>query len=450
MDLIISISGIRGIFGKSLSSKIIFDFGRAFFSFLLQTQKDRKIKLVIGRDARKSGSKIKRQLFKAFKGTGAEIFDLGICPTPVVLFMVRKLKANGGIVITASHNPLEWNGLKFINEKGSFLNSGQLKKLCQIKDNRKFYKDQKNKKIVTKKTSYKEYLDHVLKNLNTKKIKEKRFKVAIDCCNGAGSEIFVEFLKKLYCQILPININPNGVFPHDPEPKPETLKQLCRLVNLKKADIGFMQDPDGDRLAIVSEKAEPISEEKVLSLAVKYVLSKRKGDVIINLSTSRMIENIVADFNRKVFRAPVGEINVVSEMRKRKAVIGGEGNGGVIYPKMNFGRDSLVAAGLILEYMADERVSISKLLDLLPKYFINKTKISYPREKIDSILLKLAKKFHGGKIDLRDGLRIDWHGKWLHIRLSNTEPVVRLIVEADSEEKTKKLNQEIINFIKKF
>ena len=360
--------------------------------------------------------------------------------------MTRKLKAAGSIIITASHNPREWNGLKFVRCDGTFLNASEAKKFYDI-----YYKTKPipkkptpKRKINFQKNAIDLHIKEVLKHLDVKSIRTRKFKVAIDYCNGTGAVSTPKFLKKLGCKVFPINTNPDGKFAHNPEPTPKNLAQLSKLVKRTKADVGFAQDPDADRLAVVSEAAKPIGEENTLTLAVKYVLSgSKKQRVVVNLSTSRMIDDIAKEFSAKVYRTAVGETNVVNKMRKINAIIGGEGNGGVIYPAVNFGRDSFVAMGLILQYMAASKEKISKLVSLIPQYKMVKVKFECSAGKTPAIISRVKKKFGHQKINYLDGVRIDWPDSWVHIRPSNTEPIIRIIAEAKSINKARQLAKEV-------
>ena len=369
------------------------------------------------------------------------------------------MKADGAIIITASHNPAQWNGLKFVRPDGTFLTAEQADEVISMSVAAPFRVRKENRRpekvgtaTIRNDSVIKVHLDEVLKHVDAGLIKRSNFKVAMDYCNGTGIVASPYLLEKLGCKVTAINDSPDGKFAHNPEPTTKNLSWLCDFVKSQKADVGFAQDPDADRLAIVSEKGECIGEENTLALAVKHVLSRYEGrgtreegriKVVVNLSTSRMIDDIAAEFGARVMRAAVGETNVVNKMREEGALIGGEGNGGVIYPAVNFGRDSFVAIVLILEYMAKSGKRLSELVGAIKQYKMEKIKIEYPKEKIASALGKVAEKFKNEKINTLDGVRIDRHDDWVHIRPSNTEPVVRVIAEAQTQAQAKEAVEQI-------
>jgi phosphomannomutase len=447
-NLKISISGVRGIVGDTLTPQIIVRFAQAFGTFI------KSGKVVIGRDTRPSGEMLKYAVISGLLSTGCEIIDLGIVPVPTLQLMVRKLNADGGIMITASHNPIEWNALKFVNSLGTFLTQPQIEYLINIYHHSSFslkpsteYKD-----IIEDNSAYEAHISDILSSVDTKKIRQKKFKVVLDSCNGAGSIITVKLLKELGCEVIPINTDITKIFPRNPEPIPENLVQLCEVVKKEHAVVGFAQDADADRLAIASDKGEAIGEEYTLAFAVKNILSKTNdltnSSVVINLSTSKMVEDICNEHNIKCYRTKVGEINVVEKIVKMNAIIGGEGNGGVIYPKVNLCRDSLCGIALVLELMANTNLSISELTEKIPKYYMTKTKISLPSDKIMLVLNHFRKKFSGQECNFEDGLRIVFPEGWIHLRPSNTEPIIRIVVETVSNQQTNQLITQIFNEIK--
>jgi len=447
-NLKISISGVRGIVGDTLTPQIIIRFAQAFGTFV------KSGRVVIGRDTRPSGEMIKYAVISGLLSTGCEIIDLNIVPVPTLQLMVKKLNADGGIMITASHNPIEWNALKFVNSSGTFLTQSQIEHLINIYHHGSFslVSSTEYKGITEDNSAYETHISQILASVDVEKIKRKRFKVVIDSCNGAGSIITVKLLKELGCDVIPINTDITKIFPRNPEPIPENLTQLCETVRKEKAVIGFAQDADADRLAIVSEKGETIGEEYTLALAVKNVLSKTKNisnpSVVINLSTSKMIEDICNEHNAKCYRTKVGEINVVEKIIKMNAVIGGEGNGGVIYPKVNLCRDSLCGIALVLELMATTDLSISELVEKIPKYYMIKTKISLPSDKIAMVIAHFRKKFSNYECNFEDGLRIIIPEGWIHLRPSNTEPIIRIVVETVSSQLTNQVINQIFDEVK--
>jgi len=434
----ITVSGVRGVIGSTLTTGVALDFGKAFGTFMSCG------KIAIARDTRTSGTMIKYAVVAGLLSSGCEVIDIGVVPTPTALYYVKKNKVDGGIIITASHNPSQWNGLKFIDADSTFLKGARLEKFFD-----KYYRKEFRtvawdimKPIREDESAIGAHIEGVLKHLDVKAIRKKRFKVACDYINGAGCGITPHFLTALGCKVVGVNENPSGIFAHEPEPLAKNLKSLCRLVKQKKADIGFAQDPDADRLAVVSEKGLPIGEELTLALSVKFVLTYlKKGVVVANLSSSKVVDHIAEEFKVKLIRTKVGESNVVEEMKKRNAVIGGEGNGGVIFPKINFGRDSIVGMGLLLEYLAKSGKKVSCLVDELPRFEMIKGKVHCPLSKTADVIRFIKGLYENENINETDGLKVVWPGKWIHVRPSNTEPIVRIITEA----KTKKEAESLYN-----
>lgn len=428
--LMMSISGVRGIVGDTFTPDLIIRAGSAFAKYV------RNGHVVIGRDTRPTGETISKALESVLVLSGCEVINLGIVPTPTVGLMVRELKAAGGIVISASHNPIEWNAFKFINGRGIFLNAKDIKRLFGYMDEEfKYAKWDKIGNITYNYSSHKVHIGKVTRAVNTDSIRKKRFKVVLDSVNGAGSEITLKLLSELNCSIMPLYCDMYARFPRGAEPLPENLKDLSKAVKEYGADIGFAQDPDADRLAIVNEKGDPIGEENTLSLVTEHILSGKKGGVVINLSTTKAIEDTAGKYGIKVKRTKVGEINVVEEMLKTGAIIGGEGNGGVISPEVHPGRDSLSGIAYVLEMMAIRNKTVSELVSDLPRYVMKKGKVTLGNMNSNQLLKKIDNRFKGEKISRIDGLRIDFirhnefKGGWVHLRPSNTEPVFRIISE---------------------
>lgn len=439
-SLKIGISGVRGIAGTSLTNTVALEFGRTLGTFVNCG------KVAVARDTRTSGDMLKSSVIAGLLSCGCKVIDIGIIPTPTALFYVRNHKVDGGVIVTASHNPGEWNGLKFIESDGTFLSESRLEKFFDIYYKKEFIDVSWDifKTIDIDPTAAEAHIDEVLKNLDTEAIKRKRFKVGVDYVNGTGCLITPAFLSRLGCKVFGLNDEPNGIFSHEPEPLPKNLKGLSKLVKQKELDIGFAQDPDADRLAVVSEKGLAIGEELTLGLAVKFILSYRqKGVVVTNLSASKVLDYITSSFGIKLIRTKVGESNVVCEMKKRDALIGGEGNGGVIFPKINYGRDSLVGMGLILEYLAKSNKKISQLADELPRFEMIKGKFECPLSKTSDVLNILRDFYKAEELDVTDGLKVIWPARWVHIRSSNTEPIIRVIVEADSKKEATSLYTEV-------
>ncbi|MGK9367275.1 phosphoglucosamine mutase [Melioribacter sp. Ez-97] len=435
--LMVSISGIRGIIGQGLYPSTIVEYASAYADFCGRG------KIVVGSDGRISGNMVKNLVIGTLLAKGNDVIDLGICPTPTVLFNVKNLKAAGGIQISASHNPNEWNALKLLNKKGEFMSPEEHKKMISLK--KETHKHYAKWNGLGSLTNYEKGLyDHIdavlsMPYIDLKKIRRRKFKVALDCVNGAGAYSMPYLLKKFGCEIIEINCEKNGIFPRLPEPVPENLTKTMKLVKKSKADFGIVVDPDVDRLVLITEDGKPLGEENTITQAVKFILSKRKGNVVVNLSTTRAVDDVAKDFKSKVYRSPVGEANVVKKMKQVKAVIGGEGSGGVILPTVNFGRDALVGTALLLQHLTEFGGTLGDLKNELPRYFIVKRKIEIGRRDPDKILNRLAKKYSKYKPNNEDGLRIDFEDHWVHFRKSNTEPIIRCIVEADSQKKANEL-----------
>jgi phosphomannomutase len=444
--LMISISGIRGIVGDGLDPEVIVRSTAAFADFC------GKGKIVVGSDGRISGEMVRNLVNGTLIAKGNDVIDIGICPTPTVLFNVKHLNAAGGIQISASHNPNEWNALKLLNSNGEFLSPEENIKFLQMMDDatRNFAPWDKLGKVIDYNKGLDNHINAVLKMdyADVEKIKEKKFKVLLDCINGAGAYSMPKLLKKLGCKVIELNCDKSGVFPRLPEPIPENLTETLEAVKKHKADIGIVVDPDVDRLVLITEEGEPFGEENTITQAVKYYLSKRKGNVVVNLSTTRAVDDVAKEFGCTVYRAPVGEANVVKKMKEVNAVIGGEGSGGVILPDVNFGRDALVGTLLTLQHLTKARCKMSTLKKNLPEYYIVKKKIEIGSANPDELLKRFMEKYRTEKINLEDGLRIDFEDHWVHLRKSNTEPIVRCIVEAKSKDEAEKFAEKYLGEIK--
>ena len=446
MSLKTGVSGIRGHFPRSLTPEICLEFSLAFGTYLSSLYpKKKKIRVVVGTDPRQSSELIRGIVFAGLLHTGAEVIDLGIVPTPTVGIMVNKLKAEGGIVITASHNPLPWNGLKFMRSDGVFLNESQGKKLLTIYQSKKF-KAAKPHGIVVDQSALDEHIRKVLEIVNAKLIHHEKIKVGVDCCNGAGSIAFINLLHKLGCEVSPIHCDLTLPFPHPPEPVSENLKELKKLVLDKRLDIGFALDSDADRLAIISEKGKAIGEELTLVLAAKFVLnryhrlSSGKKILVTNLSTTQALEDVARAFGGKVLRTKIGEVHVVEKIIQSKALIGGEGNGGVIYPKVCYNRDSLTAAALILNFMAASGRSVSSLVGEIPAYHMIKKKVECADQKAArAFILRVKNNFKDEKLVLTEGVKVLSSDGWVHVRASNTEPIIRIFAESKKKAAAEKL-----------
>ncbi len=440
--LIASTSGIRGIIGNGLNTEITLHYATAFGQMLKGGT------VIVGRDSRPSGEMLEHIVTAGLVASGCKVVSIGIVPTPTVEIAVKKLKADGLICVTASHNPGQWNALKFFNSTGEFITATQYKKLDKLYQIQKKNSHTNIHSALGSISSQDGWVDkHIAMTLSQSllaktAIKKRKFKVVVDAINGAGSEALPTLLEKLGATVIRINCKGDGNFVHEPEPSPKNLTQLCKAVKRHKADLGMACDPDADRLALVDESGQPIGEELTLTIAVKEVLTKKKGTVVINLSTSSATADVARALGAKVFYSKVGEANVVSMMHKKKCAIGGEGNGGVIFPSFHAGRDSLIAAALTLSCLARNRVSLSQLVGTLPIYYTIKTKAALPSD-FNKRLIRFGKEasaFLGTvKVDKRDGLRFDFANGWVQIRSSNTEPIYRLIVETNSKQLTSRL-----------
>lgn len=433
--LMIGISGMRGTIGGSLTPMVVTRMAFAFAAWLKQTQQPangKHFRVVFGRDSRPSGPWVRDAAAAALTAAGVEVIDLDIVTTPGVAMMVQHLSADAGIVATASHNPIEWNGLKFLDRTGIAPHPDQAKRIRSLYDSNiaDCVPVQKLVPATKDSTTHSLHTRRVLERVDVLGISSKRFKVVLDSVNGAGCVATSTLLSKLGCNLIHINNTPNGQFPHEPEPTEANLTQLADEVRRQKADIGFAQDPDADRLAIVDENGRYIGEEYSLVLCAKHILSKKPGATVVNLSSSRMLDDVAAMHNSRVIRTPVGEANVIQAMLASGAIIGGEGNGGVIDSRIVPGRDSLVGMAYVLQLLADTGKSLSQIVSEIPRYEIVKTKFECRREDAERAVEALKVAFANEKLDTQDGLRIDWPASWVHARPSNTEPIMRIIAEA--------------------
>lgn len=427
-DLLISVSGIRGIVGEALTPESAVRFATAFG---LWTKGGR---ILVGRDSRTSSHMLSLAVQAGLASVSCYPVDIGLCPTPTVEVAVTEIGASGAVIVTASHNPPEWNGLKLIGSDGLFLDSEQGKEIEAIYHREKLQRRKWDEvgKITRRSDAIERHINRVMRLsvIEPDTIRKKRFTVVTDCCNGVGGLILPALLRNLGCRIVELNSSPTGIFSRLPEPVPENLDQLCKTVVAVKADVGFAVDPDVDRLALVTDKGEAPGEEYTLALATKQVLALKTGPVVTNLSTSRMVDDIAETTGVPVFRTPVGEINVAKEMIRVGAIIGGEGNGGVMLPELHAGRDAAVGAVLILQLLASENRPISSIIETIPKYYIVKQK--YEASLLDKtrFLEAIREYFSHELTDTRDGLKIIRDKSWIHIRPSNTEPIIRIIAEA--------------------
>jgi phosphomannomutase len=436
-ELIVSISGVRGIVGQSLTASVAADYGCAFGTFLKQrgTLVDGPVSVCIGRDSRPSGPMLLSAVAAGLCSVGVNVVDVGLAATPSVGVMLRHLGCAGGVIITASHNPGPYNGIKLLLDNGVAPPKDQADKIrARFVDRRFSLVDSVGCGKIGRDESVGDvHISKVLSIIDRNLIASRRFRVVLDSVNGAGGPVTKKLLGELGCEVYAVNDEPTGLFAHGPEPLAENLGGLCDEVRTSEADVGFAQDPDADRLAIVDEKGKYIGEEYTLALAAKHIFSKCGGMAATNLSTSRMIDDIAAKAGAKVIRTPVGEANVAAAMMENNCVIGGEGNGGVIDLRVGPVRDSLVAIALVLQLMAETGKMISELVREIGGYYMSKDKFRADGRQAEEIFARAAIALAGAKVNKSDGYRFDFEDGWVHIRASNTEPVVRVIVEARDE-----------------
>ena len=444
--LMVSISGIRGIIGDGLDPNVLVKYTSAYADFIGEGT------VVVGRDARITGDMVQEIVTGTLIAKGINVVEIGIVPTPTVQYSVKTLKAQGGIAISASHNPNEWNALKLLNSTGQFMSPEENEEMKRLldKSDESFVSWDKIGKRKKYDAALKKHVEDTLnlKYIDRAKIKRKKFKVVVDCINGAGVYVVPQMLKELGCKVIEMNCDKSGIFPRLPEPIPENLVKTMKRVKKEKADLGIVVDPDVDRLVLITDEGKPFSEENTITQAVKFILSKKKGNVVVNLSTTRAVDDVAHDYGAKVYRSPVGEANVVKKMKEVKAVIGGEGSGGVIYPALHYGRDALVGIAITLQHLTEFKGKISELKDALPQYFIVKKKIKLDNKEPDTVIEKLVKQYDEEECNTEDGLRIDFFNHWIHFRKSNTEPIIRIIVEGENRKVAEALAEKYMNDIK--
>lgn len=445
MSLMVSISGIRGIVGDDLTPEVIVKYASAFAEYCQLG------KIVIGRDGRSTGKIIANLASSTLLSMGCDVVALGIAPTPTIAIAVAQLHAAGGISITASHNPIPWNGLKFFGSTGMFLNGEENREFWGIAETDEHrYKPWNNIGNYLLDDSFiRQHIDMVmnLPYLKPETIRRRHFRVVVDCINASGGLIVPSLLRELGCEVIEMNCEVSGVFTRTPEPLPENLGELSARVVAEQADFGVAVDPDVDRLVFITERGEPFGEEYTIASAVKFVLEHDRShhqdtpaSVVVNLSTTRAVDDIAQERKARVYRTPVGEINVVQKMREIGAVIGGEGSGGVILPAMHYGRDAVVGIGLILQELAEFGGPLSSFRSTLPHYEIRKSKIDLSKVGAEKIFSSLGQHYGAnGNIDTRDGLKINFADSWVHLRTSNTEPILRIIAEAPSANRAEDL-----------
>ncbi len=432
--LMTSVSGVRGIVGKDLTPEVVVRFATAFGRIALRSE---RTDVVLARDARTSGPMFASVVRASLQAIGLNVIDCGLVPTPTAQLAVEHHGAAGGIIITASHNPVEWNALKFVGADGLFLGQREADWLMQMASGAAGSGVPWDRIGVERRDgdAVKRHIEGVLALplLDVDRIRDQRFTVALDCVRGAGGTIMPKLLEQLGCRVIGMDLETDGRFSRAPEPIPDHLKGLAALVLSSGADVGMAVDPDVDRLALVDQDGRPIGEDYTLAFAVRAVLQRQQGPVVVNLSTSLLVDDAAKSFGVTVGRAPVGEANVARAMREANAVIGGEGNGGVILPALHLGRDAPVAAALVLALLASSGKKVSDLVAAAPRYVIVKAKVPR-RGNMDGTYIRLESRFADAQMDRQDGLRVAWADRWLHVRPSGTEPIVRIIAEAPSRE----------------
>lgn len=458
MTLIKSISGIRGTIGggagEGLSPLDVVKFTAAYGTWIKRNSSSSHHKIVVGRDARISGEMVDHLVTGTLIGIGMDVVNIGLASTPTTEVAVQKENANGGLILTASHNPKQWNALKLLNEKGEFLNDKEGKEVLAFAEKEDFaFAEVDDLGKVTRRDDYNRiHIDDVLKLklVDVEAIKKADFTVAIDCVNSVGGLVLPELLERLGVKnVIQLNCDPTGHFAHNPEPLPEHLTEISNLIKKEKADIGFVVDPDVDRLAMICENGDMFGEEYTLVSVADYILSQTPGNTVSNLSSTRALRDVTRTHGGEYNAAAVGEVNVVTKMKATNAVIGGEGNGGVIYPEAHYGRDALVGIALFLSLLAKKGQKASELRASYPAYFISKNKIQLtPEIDVDAILAAMKEKYKNEEINDIDGVKIDFADRWVHLRKSNTEPIIRIYSEAANKDEADKLANTIIADIK--
>lgn len=457
MTLIKSISGIRGTIGGETGNNLtpidIVKFTVAYARFISAKNNGKRLKIVIGRDARISGEMVNDLIEGTLLGCGADVINVGLCTTPGTEMAVITHKADGGIIITASHNPKQWNALKLLNEKGEFLNDAEGKQVLALAEDSDFAYPEIDGigKILSRESFNDTHIKQVLSLplVDAEAVRKRKFKVVVDAVNSVGGIVIPKLLRELGCEVVELNCEPNGMFAHNPEPLPQNLTEISEVIVREKADLGVVVDPDVDRLAFVSEDGSMFVEEYTLVAVADYILSQKVGNTVSNLSSSRALNDVTVAHGGTYSASAVGEVNVVAKMKEVGAVIGGEGNGGVIYPELHYGRDALVGVALFLTYFAKKNMTMTELRKTYPAYFASKNKIELtPAIDVDKVLLEIKCKYAGEKINDIDGIKIDFAECWVHLRKSNTEPIIRIYTEAKSMDEADALAQRFIAEIK--
>ena len=457
MALIKSISGFRGTIGGKTNDGLTpidtVKFVSAFAAFIKETYNKEKITIVLGRDARVSGEMVSHLVVGTLMGMGVDVIDTGLSTTPTVEVAVTEKKADAGIILTASHNPMQWNALKFLNAKGEFISASEGKRVLELAASEDFLFAEVDKlgHCISDTTTIDSHIEKVLalELVDVEAIKQANFKVAYDAVCSTGGLVLTKLLNALGVQqVVALNTEPTGVFPHNPEPLPENITQICEEVVKPGCDVGFIVDPDVDRLAIVCENGKPFVEEYTLVSVADYVLAHTSGATVSNMSSTKALRDVTEARNQKYYASAVGEVNVVEKMKEVNAVIGGEGNGGIIYPALHYGRDALVGVALFLSLLAKSGKTCSQLRATYPNYEISKNKIELtPDINVDSILEQMAKRYADYEVSTIDGVKIMFEKEWVHLRKSNTEPIIRIYSESKDMESADRLAKKIMQEI---
>ena len=457
MTLIKSISGIRGTIGGNSGDNLtpidVVKFTSAYARFMSEKNNGKRLTIVVGRDARISGEMVGDLIEGTLLGCGVDVINVGLCTTPGTEMAVIGHKADGGIIITASHNPKQWNALKLLNERGEFLNDVEGKRVLALAEDSDYCFPQIDDigKVVLREDFNNQHIQSVLALplVDVEAVRAKGFKVVVDAVNSVGGVVIPQLLRELGCEVVELNCEPNGHFAHNPEPLPENLTEISAAVVREKADLGVVVDPDVDRLCFVNEDGTMFGEEYTLVAIADYILSKGVGNTASNLSSSRALRDVTEAHGGNYAASAVGEVNVVAKMKETGAVIGGEGNGGVIYPELHYGRDALVGVGLFLTWLAQRNMTMTELRATYPSYFASKNKIELtPAIDVDKVLLEMKSRYSSENVNDIDGVKIDFAENWVHLRKSNTEPIIRVYTEAKSVAEADALAQKFIAEIK--
>lgn len=457
MTLIKSISGIRGTIGGAQGDNLtpidIVKFTTAYVRFMSEKHDGKRLTIVLGRDARISGTMVNDIIEGTLLGCGADVINVGLCTTPGTEMAVITHKADGGIIITASHNPKQWNALKLLNENGEFLNDAEGKRVLALAEDESFTFPEIDHigKVISREEFNSTHIKQVLALdlVDVEAVKARKFKVVVDAVNSIGGVVIPALLRELGCEVVELNCEPNGEFAHNPEPLPENLTEISEVIRREKADLGVVVDPDVDRLALVNEDGTMFGEEYTLVAVADYILSKQVGNTVSNLSSSRALSDVTVAHGGEYNASAVGEVNVVKKMKDTGAIIGGEGNGGVIYPALHYGRDALVGVALFLTYLVERGLTMTELRATYPAYYASKNKIQLtPAIDVDKVLLEMKERYSAERVNDIDGVKIDFPENWVHLRKSNTEPIIRVYTEAKSMAEADALAQKIMGEIK--